>query len=179
MTWSRSRRKHSRGQALAELAIIAPVFLTLVGAAVDVSRVYSSWINLEAAARDAAQYVASDPGYTTSGGYYDSTDTPNYCAAYPCTAAPSTDAKTVVDAALGRSFTKASDQSTCTSPKVWASLSSPSSSSSDGGSAAYPMAQAQVTACLPFHTLFAYPFFTQGGDWIIRVDKTFKILVGR
>jgi Flp pilus assembly protein TadG len=174
-----ARRRRSRGQALTEFAIIVPVLLTLVGVAIDVSRLYVTWINLEAAARDAAQYVASDPGYTTTGGYYDSTDTANYCSAFPCTTAPSTDAKTVVDKEVGVSFTKSSSQTTCTTPKVWAVLASPSTDSSTGGSNAYPMASTQVTACAPFTTLFPYPFFTQGGSWIIHVDKTFKVLVGR
>ena len=176
---AREHRKRTRGQALTEFAIIAPVLLTLVGVGIDMSRVYFTWVNLEAATRDAAQYVASDPGYTTSGGYYDATDTANYCAAYPCTTVPTTDAKTVVDGEVSRSFTKTSSQTTCTTPKVWASLASPSTSSTTGGSNAYPMAQATVTTCVPFHTLFPYPFFTQNGDWVLRVERTFKVLVGR
>lgn len=175
----RHRRSRSRGQALVEFAILVPVLLTLVGTALDVARVYITRVNLEAAVRDAAQYVASDPGYTTTGGYYDSTDTANYCSTFPCTAAPSTDAKSVLDAEVGTSFTKSSSQTTCTSAKVWAVLASPSTDASTGGSNAYPMASATVTACVPFRTLFAYPFFTQNGAWIIRVERTFKILVGR
>lgn len=164
---------------MTEFAIIVPVLLTLVGVAIDVSRVYITWVNLEAATRDAAQWVAQDPGYTTTGGYYDSTDTANYCSAYPCTTVPSTDAKTVVDREVGRTFTKAADQSTCSSPTVWASLASPSTDSSTGGSLAYPMTGVVVTACVPFHTLFSYPFFTQNGNWIIRTTATYKVLVGR
>jgi Flp pilus assembly protein TadG len=173
------RRRRSRGQALTEFAIILPVLLTLVGVATDVARVYFTWVNLESATRDAAQYVSTDPGYATSGGYYDSTDTANYCAAFPCTTAPSTDAKTVLDQEVGRSFTKSSTQTTCSTPTVWSVLASPSTDAGTGGSTAYPMASTTVTACVPFHTLFSYPFFTQGGNWIIRVDRTFRVLVGR
>jgi len=179
MRMARERNGRTRGQALTEFAIIVPVLLTLVGMGIDMSRVYFTWVNLEAATRDAAQYVAADPGYTTTGGYYDSTDTAHYCAAFPCTSVPSTDAKSVVDQEVGRTFTMSSSQTTCTTPKVWAVLAAPSTSSTTGGSNAYPMASVTVTTCIPFHTLFAYPFFTQNGDWILRVERTFKILVGR
>lgn len=174
-----ARRRRSRGQALTEFAIIVPVLLTMVGVALDVSRVYITWVNLEAATRDAAQYVAADPGYTTSGGYYDATDIANYCAAYPCTTVPSSDAKTVVDKEVGRTFSMSSTQSTCSTPTVWAVLSSPSTDSSTGGSEAYPMASVTITACVPFRTLFSYPFFTQSGNWIVRTTATYKVLVGR
>lgn len=173
------RHRRSRGQALTEFVIIVPVLLTLVGVAIDFARVYMTWVSLVAATRDAAQYVATDPGYNTSGGYYDSTDTTNYCSAFPCTTAPSTDAKSVVDNELGKTFTVSASQSTCTAAKVSASLASPSTSSSTGGSTSYPMASVIVSACVPFHTLFPYPFFTQSGNWIIRVDSTFNVLVGR
>lgn len=179
MSIRQGRRRHSRGQALTEFAIIVPVLLTMVGVALDVSRVYITWVNLEAATRDAAQYVAQDPGYTTTGGYYDATDTAHYCAAYPCTTVPSADAKTVVDKEVGRSFEKSASQTTCSEPTVWAVLSSPSTDASTGGSTSYPMASVTVTACVPFHTLFSYPFFTQGGDWIVRTSATYKVLVGR
>ncbi len=168
-----------RGQALTEFAIIVPVLLTLVGAALDVARVYQAQLKLEAAVRDAAQYVASDPGYTTTGGYYDSTDTANYCSAFPCTTAPTTDAKSVVDAEYGQSFTMSSSQTPCTAPTVWASLASPSTDSSTGGSNSYPMASVTVTACAPFQALFPYPYFTQNGTWVLSVSKTFGTLVGR
>lgn len=169
----------TRGQALTEFAILVPVLLTLVGAAIDVSRIYITRVNLEAAVRDAAQYVASDPGYTTTGGYYDSTDLVNYCSAFPCSTAPSTDAKGVVDTEVGQSFTVSSSQTTCSTPTVWAVVASPSTSASTGGSNSFPMATATVTACVPFHTLFPYPYFTQGGNWIISVSRTFNVLVGR
>jgi Flp pilus assembly protein TadG len=174
----RSRSRRSRGQSLVEFALVAPVLLALVGVALDFSRVYFTWINLESATRDAAQWVATDPGYTTTGGYYDSTDSANYCSAYPCTAAPSTDAKSVMDSEVGRSFSKSASQSSCTTPTLWASLSSPVTDSG-GGSNAYPVAVATVTACLPFTPLFSYPLLTQNGTWVLRVERTFKVLVGR
>ena len=176
----RSRRE--LGQSVTEFALILPVLLTVVGAMIDFSRVYATWVNLESATRDAAQYVATDPGYTTTGGYYDATDTTNYCATPPittaCTGPTSTDAKVVMDRELGQAFTKSATQTTCSSPTVWAQLTA-STSSDTGGGAAYPAASVVVTSCIRFHALFAYPFFTQGGDWILRVERTYKVIVGR
>ena len=39
--------------------MILPLMLGLFGAAVDFARMYNSWINLEAATRDAAEYAAT------------------------------------------------------------------------------------------------------------------------
>ncbi|MBI3751268.1 MAG: pilus assembly protein [Chloroflexi bacterium] len=176
------RSGRTRGQSLVEFALVAPVLLTVVGAVLDLSRVYSTWVKFEAATRDAAQYVASDPGYTTTGGYYDATDTAHYCATPPfttaCTTPTTTDAKTVMDQEVGTTFTKASNQTTCSSPTVWATLTA-ATDSATGGSASYPLATVTVTSCLRFHALFAYPYFTQNGDWILRVTRTYKVLVGR
>ena len=185
MVWRRTRataRTRSLGQSVVEFALVLPVALTLVGTTLDRARVYAVWSQLETATRDAAQYVASDPGYATSGGYFDSTDTPNYCAVPPfataCTTAPSTDAKSVLDSETGRTFSKSATQTDCTTPTVWAQLTT-STSSADGGSTAYPVATAVITACVRFRALFSYPFFTQGGDWIIRTQRTYVVIVGR
>ena len=172
-------KRSTRGQSLVEFALVAPILLALVGVLLDFSRVFAVWVNLESATRDAAQYVATDPGYTTSGGYYDPTDSGNYCATYPCTAAPSSDAKTVLDREVNAAFSKSSSQTACAGPTVWAGLSTPSTSSADGGSASYPMAAATVTACMTFRPLFAYPLLTQDGSWTIRSERSFKVLVGR
>lgn len=175
-----ARRGRMHGQSLAEFALIAPVMLGLLGIGVDFARIFFTWVDLESATRDAAQYVANDPALQiTGGGYYDSTDTTNYCATYPCTGAPSTDAKTILDAATGKTFTKASSQTDCTSPKVWASLSSPDPALASGGSSKYPVAKVQITACVPFRTFISYPIITTNGTWIVRTDRTMSTLVGR
>jgi Flp pilus assembly protein TadG len=175
-------RRREAGQSIAEFALVLPVLLTVVGAALDFSRVYFAWVNLEAATRDAAQYVATDPAYNTTGGYFDSTDTTHYCATPPittaCTGPTSTDAKVVMDKEVGSTFSKSATQTTCTTPTVWATLTA-STSSDSGGSAGYPATSVTVTSCARFRALFAYPFFTQNGDWIIRVERTFKVIVGR
>jgi Flp pilus assembly protein TadG len=170
----------ARGQSLAEFALIAPVMLGLLGVSVDFARLFFAWVDLEAATRDAAQYVASDPAFLQNGsGYYDPNDSTNYCAAYPCTAAPSTDAKTVVDAATGKSFTKSSSQTDCTTAKVWAILATPDTSTANGGTTANPVASVHVTACFPFRTFVSYPIITTNGTWIVRADRTMTTIVGR
>ncbi|HLA17271.1 MAG TPA: PKD domain-containing protein [Candidatus Limnocylindrales bacterium] len=61
------RRRRSRGQSLAEFAIIVPVFLLFILAAADFGRVYLGWINLQTMARTAANYAANNAsGFQTS-----------------------------------------------------------------------------------------------------------------
>lgn len=175
------RRGHRvRGQSLAEFALILPVMLGLLGIGVDFARLFFAWTDLESATRDAAQYVANDPALQASGGgYYNSADTTNYCASFPCSSPPTADAKTVLDAATGKSFTKSSSQTDCSTPKVWASLSSPDPSLANGGSSKFPVAKVQVTACFPFRTFISYPVITTNGTWIVRTDRTMSTIVGR
>jgi hypothetical protein len=159
--------------------------LALLGMGVDFARLFFAWIDLESATRDAAQYVASDPayvpsgaGYTKGGGYYDSYDTTNYCTTYPCSSAPSTNAKTVLDAATGKTFTKSSSQTDCTTPKVWATLASPDVTVANGGSNTNPIVKAQVTTCFPFRMFVSYPWL-KNSTWVVRADRTVTMIVGR
>jgi len=170
--------RRSGGQSLAEFALVLPVMLALLGMGVDFARLFFTWIDLEAATRDAAQYVASDPGYGKNGGYFDSSDTTNYCSTYPCSSAPTTDAKSVLDAATGRTFTKSSSQTDCSSPKVWASLASPDTTAANGGNTKNPVSKAQITACIPFRMFVSYPWL-KNSTWVIRTDRTVSTIVGR
>ena len=54
----RKRRGHekSSGQALAEFAIIAPLFFLLIFGFVDMARMYQSWVTIQHAAREGARY---------------------------------------------------------------------------------------------------------------------------
>jgi Flp pilus assembly protein TadG len=49
---------HSRGQALAELAFVVPIFLLLLMVAVDFGRVFTTYIAVSNAAREGAFYAA-------------------------------------------------------------------------------------------------------------------------
>ena len=54
----RPHHRHPRGQALVELAIILPVLLLLVVAAIDLGRLFYAQIAVEGAAREGALYAA-------------------------------------------------------------------------------------------------------------------------
>jgi Flp pilus assembly protein TadG len=139
------------GQALAEFALIFPLLLLLVGAALDFSRVYSAWLNLEAATRDAAEHAAT---YASD------------------SAGALTDAQGTVCAEFGLG-------PSCTDPSVAIPLYTQNPGTSSGGSTTNPAVTVTVTAQTSFRTLFAYPIFTQNGTWTLQSVRTFTILQGR
>jgi len=49
-------RRHARGQAVVEFALIAPLMIVIMLAVVDMARVYTTMIAVESAAREAADY---------------------------------------------------------------------------------------------------------------------------
>jgi Flp pilus assembly protein TadG len=159
----------ARGQSLVEFAVLLPVLLGLVGVTIDVARLYQAWTNLEAATRDAAQYLATsatDPlavDHTTQGS--DSDGKAGY----------------ILQVATGSSFARSTTQGTlgsCSQPRLTTTYSE-STAASAGGSGAYPVATARVMTCLPFRTLFSYPFVTIDGYWTLRSEREVKSIVGR
>jgi Flp pilus assembly protein TadG len=182
-------KQKQRGQGLVEFALILPIMVAFVGIAIDIARLYFVWIDVESATRHAAQWVAEDPAYATTGGYYEILDTTNYCGqpgvatGFPCSGPPGTDAKTVLDREVKVTFTKVTTPPTCATvsvPTVYAVIQdSPSVLDSDGASVAYPIATAKVVACLPFRSFFSYPVLTQNGAWHIAIERTFTVVVGR
>lgn len=88
-----NRRRRSRGQSLAEFALVVPILIVLFIGIADFGRVFVAGVALEAATRDAAeaaanQYVAAPPGPldspapTDNAPYYDALHT--YSAAVVC-----------------------------------------------------------------------------------------------
>lgn len=55
------RRAKSRGQALVEMALVLPLFVLLLLITIDFGRVYFSFIQINNAAREGANYAALDP----------------------------------------------------------------------------------------------------------------------
>jgi Flp pilus assembly protein TadG len=166
---SRARRRRSRGQSLVEFSIVLPLLLTMVGVIIDAARVYQAWTNLESATRDAAQYLATSdtdptsPDYTTQGMNSDNK------------------AIFILSEATGFTFTPSVTRGTltnCTGPQLTTTYSS-DTTFANGGSASNPVGTARVVSCLPFKTLFAYPLLTNNGVWVIKADRSYKILVGR
>jgi Flp pilus assembly protein TadG len=153
-----TERRRSRGQAVAEFAILLPVLLGLAGASSDFARVYQQDISLSAAARDAAEQVATNRSGTIT-------------AANAGQAAAD-----VMNAQLGAGTFTAVSTLTCDAPQVQVSYSS--SSAATGATTKYPLGTATVTACVPFQTLFRYPFVPSDG-LVIRTTARFEILQNR
>ena len=146
-----------RGQSLVEFALILPILLTMVGAAVDIARLYQGWITLEGATRDAAEYVATKD--TTS-------------------SAASTDAQRVVctqTATLPGFAAPVGNPTACTSPAVTVTSYSISTTAT-GAAAGFPIATVTVRSTLPFRTFFGYPLFTQNGAWTLTSTQTYSII---
>jgi Flp pilus assembly protein TadG len=139
-----------RGQSLVEFALILPIMLTLLGAAVDLSRLYSSWIKLQSATRAAAEYTATND--TTS-------------------SAAQTDAQSVI-------CTQVTGSSSCSSPTVAVSGFSLSTTAA-GASTAHPIGSSTVQTSMPFRTLFPYPLFTQNGAWTLAASDSYSVVQGR
>jgi hypothetical protein len=75
-----TRRRPSRGQAVVEFALIAPIVLVLLLVVGDFARLFATSITIESAARDAAEvgaqeYLRSPPSSPPSGTYYDGAST--------------------------------------------------------------------------------------------------------
>ena len=159
-----------RGQSLVEFSIVLPVLLAIAGVVIDASRVYLAWSSLESATRDAAQYLATsstDPystNYTWAGTDAD------------------TKAEYIIEQTTGLPFTRATTGGTlgdCSASAQVTTVYSTNTSFANGGSTANPLSTATVKSCYPFHTLFAYPFLTTNGAWVVKSERQITILVGR
>jgi Flp pilus assembly protein TadG len=166
-------RSSAHGQSLTEFAILLPLFLMLIGVSIDFARVYQGWTNLESATRDAAQYLATsnvDPfadDYTTPSATADATNDAK--------------AKYILDTSTGRSFTRTGSGTlgSCTSPQMTTITQALDTSSAAGATAANPIQTVKVLACMPFRTLFPYPIITVSGNWTLRSERTYTLIVGR
>jgi Flp pilus assembly protein TadG len=149
-----------RGQSLVEFALILPILLTMVGAAIDVARLYQGWVTLESATRDAAEQVATDVTVTSA-------------------SAAATRARAIVCLELANTpgfAAPAGNPSACTSPSLTVAWTT---STAAPGSAKNPVVTVAVSTSLPFRTLFGYPLFTQNGAWTLSSNQTYSILQGR
>jgi Flp pilus assembly protein TadG len=157
------RGRHARGQSLTEFALILPVMLTLFGAAVDFSRIYNTWINLEAATRDAAEYVAT---------CVNGSALLLRCDGVGAATTALTQAKRVVCTELGHA-------ATCTDPAVTVPTYTQDPSFAAGGSANSPVTTVTVQAVTTFRTIFPYPLLTNNGQRTLTSVRQYKIIQGR
>ena len=152
-------RRDSRGQALAEFALLLPLVLGLVGGGVDFSRAFAESMTLESAARNAAEAAA-----------YEATTLAEAQAkarAVACTEAQNLGS--FVPGAGG-------DVETCTAPAV--SVTFVSDGSAPGANTRYPLVTVTVTTSLPFDMVVPWPFLPDG-VWTLGSTQSFSILQGR
>jgi Flp pilus assembly protein TadG len=158
------RNSKSRGQSLAEFALILPVFLTMFGATLDFARLYQAWIQLQAATRVAAEYVAAND--TTIGAAQ--TDARRFV----CT-------QTVGVPGFQRStMAPPNDVNQCLQPAVTVTAFSISTTDA-GASGANPIGAATVRATMPFRMFFNYPLLTDSGTWTLSATESYRIIQGR
>jgi Flp pilus assembly protein TadG len=161
---STRRNSKSKGQSLAEFALILPVFLTMFGATLDFARLYQAWITLQAATRVATEYVAANDA-TISAAQTDArrficTQTQGVPGFQRSTQSPPNDVNQCL-------------QPTTTVTAFSRSVSDP------GASGANPIGAATVNATIPFRMFFNYPFLTDNGTWTISVTESYRIIQGR
>ena len=167
---ARRRSRHAgRGQSLVEFAVVLPVLFAIVGVLIDASRMYGLWTSLESATRDAAQYLATSSTDTTSPDYTWPGDNADGKAAYILTVA--------TDYAVEPS-TSADAFASCATPQVTTTYTE-DTTKANGGTVSNPIGTATVSACIPFRTLFAYPFLTTDGAFVLRTERTISVVVGR
>lgn len=165
----RAERGAQRGQSLVEFAVVLPVLFALVGVVIDASRLYLAWSSLESATRDAAQYLATS-----------SSDPLAVDRTWPGTDADAK-AEYIVERTTGHAFAISTTGGTltdCTAGQV-TTVYSTNTRWQDGGSVANPLSTAKVMTCLPFKTLFSYPFLTTDGAWLLSSEREMTVIIGR
>ncbi len=156
-------RRTSRGQALTEVALILPVMFTLFGAAIDFARLYNSWINLESATRDAAEYVAT---------CVNGSALLIRCDGVGASTTALAQAKRVVCTELGKA-------ATCTDPAVTVPTYTQDPNFAAGGSVNSPVTTVAVRASTTFRTIFPYPLLTNNGQRTLIAVRQYTIIQGR
>lgn len=145
------------------MALILPFLIAFAGGATDMARAYQAWLTIESAARNAAEYVATNPADTDA-------------------ALALADAKEVVcqESQDAPGFTPGNGANAiknCTSP-VTTVPSFTVSTSQTGASAANPIATVHVQVTLPFNTLFPYPLMPHDG-WTLTADAHYAVVRNR
>jgi Flp pilus assembly protein TadG len=150
---------------VAEFALLLPVMLAFLGLTIDFARVFQTWITLESATRDAAEYAA------TTG--TDSTDALTKAKKTICLQAQN------IPGFQRSGLASPNDVQQCLKPTVTVTSFSLSNSSAIGGSDLNPIGTATITATVPFTPLFAYPFLTSNGTMTVSSQATFSVAQGR
>jgi len=147
----RSRRKGA-GQALVEFALILPIMLTLFGGAVDFARVYSAYINVQEATRNAAESIAQDQTILTDA-----------------------NAKTAAQRLVCLEIVGVDPCIPGANSPTVTTATSPDSSWANTGTAATTV---EIVVTEQFKMLLPYPLMNKG-QWILTADVTFSVIRGR
>jgi Flp pilus assembly protein TadG len=142
------------------MALIVPFLLAFAGGATDMARAYAAWNTLQAATRNAAEYVATNSA--TIG-------------------AATNDARRIVctETQDVPGFTPGAGGAiaTCTSPSVFVATYTVSAIQV-GATSANPIATVHIRSRLNFSTLMPYPFLPHG-TWTMTTDSTYSVIRGR
>lgn len=149
----------SRGQAIAEFALVLPLVLGIVGAGIDFSRAYAASMTLTSATRNAAEAAA-----------YESSDLA--AAQATARAVACTEAQGLAGFAPG----SGGDVETCTNPVL--SVTYNRSESAPGANSRYPLVTVTVTTEMDFGLAVPWPFIPNQ-TWDLGTTQSFQILQGR
>jgi len=161
----RHRTRRSRGQSVAEFALLLPVMLAFLGMTIDFARVFQVWITVDSATRDAAEYAATN-GTSSSDALTKAKQT-------VCIQSQN------IPGFQRSGLASPNDVNQCTRPTVTVVSWSTSTSGADGASTAYPVATVTIRSTVPFSPLFAYPFLTNNGTWTVTSQATFSVAQNR
>lgn len=159
MTTRNHARRAQRGQAIAEFALLLPLIVGLVGAAVDFARAFEGSMTLQTAARNAAEAAAYEA--TTL------TQAESIAQQVVCT-----ETQRLPGFAPG----SGGDIATCTNPDV--SVTYDRSTTAPGANGTYPLVTVTVTTSLDFALMVPWPFLPHGA-WTLGTTQEFQILQGR
>jgi Flp pilus assembly protein TadG len=155
----RRLRRGSRGQALAEFALILPLLVGIVGGGIDFARVFEGAMTLQTAARNAAESAA----FTAA----DLAEARATARSVVCT--ETQDLPGFVPGPGG-------EITTCTSPTVTVTYTR--STTAPGANLKYPLVTATVTTSLDFALIVPWPLLPDGA-WGLGTTQSFSIMQGR
>jgi Flp pilus assembly protein TadG len=151
--------RSSRGQAIAEFALVLPLTLGIVGAGIDFSRAFAASMTLNAATRNAAEAAAYQA--------VDLTAAQSTARAVACT-----EAQQLTGFAPGGG----GDVETCTNPVL--SVTYTRDTTAPGANTRYPLVTVMVTTQMDFGLVVPWPFIPNQ-TWNLGTTQSFQILQGR
>ena len=151
--------RSTRGQAIAEFALVLPLVLGVVGAGIDFSRAFAASMTLTSATRNAAEAAA-----------YESLDLA--AAQATARAVACTEAQGMPGFVPGGG----GDVETCTNPVV--SVTYTRDATAPGANTRYPLVTVTVTTEMDFGLAVPWPFIPNQ-TWNLGTTQSFQILQGR